>query len=45
MSVTVRIPDDLAEKIDALRGLVPRERWIRAELEKLVAVLIQGTVL
>ena len=32
----VRIPDDLVRRIDALRGLVPRETWIRAVLEGVV---------
>lgn len=32
-SVNVRIPDDLRDRIDAARGLVPREAWVRATLE------------
>lgn len=31
--VMVRIPDDLRDLIDAVRGDVPRERWIRRTLE------------
>lgn len=34
MPVMVRIPDDLRERIDAARGDVPRERWIRRVLEE-----------
>jgi hypothetical protein len=37
MSTSIRLPAELIAKIDQLRGLVPRERWIRAELEKLIA--------
>jgi predicted transcriptional regulator len=38
MPLTVRIPDDLRERIDALRGDVPRERFIRRLLEAQLAV-------
>lgn len=31
--LNVRIPDDLRDLIDAVRGDVPRERWIRRTLE------------
>lgn len=31
--LTVRIPDELRDAIDAVRGDVPRERWIRRTLE------------
>lgn len=31
---TIRLPDDLVKLIDAARGLVPRERWVRDALEK-----------
>lgn len=34
--VNVRIPDDLRDDIDELRGDVPRERWIRRALERAV---------
>jgi predicted transcriptional regulator len=36
--VNVRIPDDLRDKIDAVRGDVPRERWIRRALEQVLAL-------
>jgi hypothetical protein len=31
--ITVRLPDELRERIDAVRGDVPRERWVRRALE------------
>lgn len=34
MPLTVRIPPDLRDRIDAVRGDVPRERWIRRALEQ-----------
>lgn len=30
----IRIPRDLADRIDRVRGDVPRDRWIRRELER-----------
>lgn len=33
MATKVRLPDDLHERIDAVRGDVPRERWVRRTLE------------
>lgn len=30
----VRVPDELIERIDKLRGLIPRETWIREEFTK-----------
>lgn len=30
---SVRLPQELVARIDKLRGLVPRERWVRAVLE------------
>ena len=33
---TVRIPGELCDLIDAVRGLVPREAWIRDQLERAV---------
>jgi hypothetical protein len=35
----VRLPPDLVEKIDKLRGGVPRERWVREQLAVLIAAL------
>jgi hypothetical protein len=35
-NVPVRIPLDLAQRIDALRGLVPRETYVRALLAEAV---------
>jgi hypothetical protein len=35
-NVPVRIPLDLAERIDDLRGLVPREAYVRALLSEAV---------
>lgn len=35
MSTIVHIPDELRDKIDAVRGDVPRERWVRRQLETL----------
>lgn len=37
-STMVRIPDELRDKIDAVRGDVPRERWVRRQLETLFSV-------
>ena len=34
---TVRLPDDLVQAIDNLRGDIPRERWIRRILSDHVA--------
>jgi hypothetical protein len=31
---SIRLPDDLAERIDSVRGDVPRERWIKRLLER-----------
>jgi hypothetical protein len=31
--VNVRIPDDLRDRIDVARGLIPREAWVRAACE------------
>lgn len=36
--VPVRISPDLVARIDALRGLVPRERYVRHLLEQVVKV-------
>lgn len=36
---TVRIPGDLCDRIDAVRGLVPREAWIRQMLERAVGIV------
>jgi hypothetical protein len=36
-TIPVRIPRELADRIDRLRGLAPREAWVRDRLEKLVA--------
>jgi hypothetical protein len=33
-SLPVRIPAELVERIDRLRGLVPRERYVRHLLDK-----------
>jgi len=35
--INVRIPNDLRDRIDALRGDVPRETWIRRELSEQVS--------
>lgn len=35
--LTVRIPDDLRDGIDDVRGAVARERWVRDELARAVA--------
>jgi len=32
--VTVRLSDELKARIDDVRGLVPRERWVRRVLEQ-----------
>lgn len=37
----VRVPVELLERIDGVRGTVPRERWIRGALE---AVLVPQRV-
>lgn len=37
---TIRLPEELVAEIDKLRGLVPRERWVRDALEKHVAKLL-----
>ncbi len=34
--LTVRIPDDLRDRIDAVRGKTKREPWIRRELDTAV---------
>lgn len=34
--ITVRIPDDLRDRIDAVRGKMKREPWIRRELDTAV---------
>ncbi len=36
---SVRLPEDLVAEIDRLRGLIPRERWVRDALEKYLASL------
>jgi hypothetical protein len=33
----VRIPRDLVERVDVLRGLVPRETYVRYLLERAIA--------
>jgi hypothetical protein len=35
----VRIPPDLRDRIDALRGHVPRETWVRVQLLNVVDTL------
>lgn len=37
MPIQVRIPDDLRDRIDAVRGKVKREPWIRAALSLAIA--------
>lgn len=32
----IRIPDELAERIDLVRGLVPRDAWVRMQLEEVL---------
>lgn len=32
-----RIPEDLAKRIDGIRGDVPFERWVRRQIEEAVA--------
>lgn len=34
--VNVRLPDDLKDRVDTERGDVPRERWIRRQLERIL---------
>ena len=36
MPVNVRIPDDLRDRIDAVRGKTKREPWIREALDAMV---------
>lgn len=36
-TITVRMPKDLKAKIDKARGKVPREAFIRAVLEQVIA--------
>lgn len=38
-TLMVRLPEDLVERIDAERGDVPRERWVRRRLEELLDTL------
>jgi hypothetical protein len=40
-----RIPDDLAERIDALRGNTPFERWVREALQQKVDGLLEPQVI
>jgi hypothetical protein len=35
--IKVRLDEELAERIDSVRGEVPRERWIRAALRAALA--------
>jgi predicted DNA-binding protein len=37
----VRVPDELIERIDALRGLIPRETYIRQVLLEVIEQLEQ----
>ena len=34
--VPVRIPSEMVARIDRLRGLVPRETWVRDRLDKVL---------
>jgi predicted DNA-binding protein len=36
---TVRLPPEFVERIDRLRGSVPRERWVRERLAELLEYL------
>lgn len=37
IQVNLRLSEELLERVEAARGLIPRERWIRFVIEKALA--------